>query len=415
MKMKLHFLNPLIISLSILYKVSARIEDRSDCELALEWINDYNSRNISDCCVSDSDPIFSCNNRNKIESININSVYTDIPDFDTIPKLDDLTSLKIIDTDYPNGAYYFTYSLNSNILKLQNLKTIIVDSNYILDINFGRIDPNCPLEELILKNTQIQTLPDKLFKLNNFKKIELKNNTSLYVQIVKFKNSPIECNFENTDIECYQEGACINISTNNYRKCYQYEINRILRNETIEFPDNQPKSDNKDNLNSENENNSNGSNGILIGILIGICIMIILASVIIIKKLNKRNKLNNYIDFNLYKKKKQIKLNEEPNSTNNETLLLNNNNINTNNENQFQNNIVKKNDENHNTIKNAHPKTININLNPFSNVTKDFPIVDSSNYVGDNSVLPSYNQLEYSHAIQPLKNKNKKPTLNEKN
>ena len=95
--------------------------------------------------------------------------------------------------------------------------------------------------------------------------------------------------------------------------------------------------------------------------------------------------------------------------------MLNNNNINTNTENQFQNNVIKKNDENHNTIKNAHPKTININLNPFSNVTKDFPIVDSSNYVGDNSVLPSYNQLEYSHAIQPLKNKNKKPTLNEKN
>ena len=61
--MKFHFLNLLIIALSINYKVSAENEDKSDCELALEWKYD-----IKECCISDSDPFF-CNANNKIESI----------------------------------------------------------------------------------------------------------------------------------------------------------------------------------------------------------------------------------------------------------------------------------------------------------------------------------------------------------
>jgi len=54
MKMKFHSLNLFIIVLSILYKD----ENKSYCESTLEWINNYNSRGISDCCVSDSDLFF---------------------------------------------------------------------------------------------------------------------------------------------------------------------------------------------------------------------------------------------------------------------------------------------------------------------------------------------------------------------
>jgi len=68
--MKFHTLNLLIIVLSTFYKVSAEDENKSDCELALEWLNFDNTRDISDCCVSDSDPFF-CNTKNKIESINL--------------------------------------------------------------------------------------------------------------------------------------------------------------------------------------------------------------------------------------------------------------------------------------------------------------------------------------------------------
>jgi len=51
--MKLHFLNLLIISLSILYKVLAEIDDIPDCKVALGWKGE-----VKECCVSDFGPFF---------------------------------------------------------------------------------------------------------------------------------------------------------------------------------------------------------------------------------------------------------------------------------------------------------------------------------------------------------------------
>jgi len=365
--MKFHSIKILIILLSILYKVLAEDENRSDCELALEWVNHDNSRIINDCCVSDDDPFF-CNSGNKIESIYLNSQYTDIPNLDLIPQFNDLTSLKIIDTGFPDDRAN-AYSINTNINKLKKLKTIIVDSINISEFSLEDIDLNCPLEELTLKNTRIIGLSNKLFRLNNLKKLELENNSKMDVKIVKFKNSPIECNFKNTSIDCYQEGACSNISSNDYRECRQYEIYRILRESKN---DNQSQSDNKENLNSEKK--SNGNKGILIGGLIGIDIIILLILVIIIRKLKKVNKINNYIDFNLYKKKSKVELYEESNSITGETTIMNSHKANT--------------------------DGININLNPSQTVTEDIPVINNSNLIDvDNSILPSYSQIECSYLV----------------
>jgi len=267
------------------------------------------------------------------------------------------------------------------------------------------------------------------------------------VKIVKFKNSPIECNFENTNIECYQEGACSNISSNNYRKCTDDEINEILENKKNETSNNQSNSDDKNNSNSEN---GNKSNGIVIGTIVGICIIIILASVIIIKKLNKKDKLNdklnNYIDFNLYERKKKVKLDEESYSSNSETNITKSHNeekiqiIDSNNDNMHSK--IKKNDNNNSNIKMiinninidnnnnnnsykilkiANSNSKNIDVNP--SVSEEFPIVDNSNLVDECSILPSYSQIEHSHAVQPFRNvdiesklllKTKKAALNDK-
>jgi len=413
--MKFLSLNLLIISLSILYKVSAKDGDNSDCELALKWINNDNLREVSDCCVSDSDPVFSCNTRNKIESIHLDSRILDIPNISFLPELDDLTLLEVI--DYQANSNRPLNNLHFNLFKQKSLKTIIIDSYYFNDIAY-KIDPNCPLEELTLNSTRIKTFPNSIFKLNNLKKIELGNDTLMNVKVVKFKNSPIQCNFENTNIDCYQEGACSNISSNNYRKCTDDEINEILGNKKNEASDGQSKSDSKDISNSENKNNSNG---ILIGTIIGICIIVILASVVIVKKLNKKDKQNdklkNYIDLNLYEKKKQIKLNEKSDSTKNEIAMLDSYNRNIDNESQvqIQNNIydkIKKNDNNnievnmnnYNILKIANSNEMPINLNQSLAVADDFSIVDNSNFENECSILPSYSQLEHSHAVQPFGN-----------
>ncbi len=126
------------------------------------------------------------------------------------------------------------------------------------------------------------------------------------VKLVKFKNSPIECNIEKTKISCYQEGACSNISSKDYKACTEDEITAILGKTEVET-ENQPKTDNKNNTNTENKNKNknknNKSKGILIGGIICIGIIVILSTVIIVKKLNKKNKLNQYIDFDLYERR----------------------------------------------------------------------------------------------------------------
>jgi len=334
--MKFPSLNLLIISLSILHIVLAEVEeDIPDCELALDW------KDIgTGCCNSDSGPYF-CNADNRIVSIKFNSEKnSSFPQFRNIPKFEYLTLLQI---EGYEGASDIVYSIHINIFKEPKLKTLIVDAQRANSIATD-IDPNCSLEELTLKNTRINNFPKALFKLNNLKKIELANNTLMNVKIVKFKNSPIQCNLENSNVDCYQEGACSNISSNNYRKCTDDEIYEILGKEEIDSDKNSSKS-----------NNSN-SNGILIASIIGICIIVLLSLVIIVIKYNKKRKnIDNSSDIEIYERRNQF-----------------------------------------------NPADIDLN--------QDFPIVDNSNYV-DDSVPPSYDQLEYSHSTAPLTNIDSKSLL----
>jgi len=325
----------------------------------LRWKSD-----AEECCVSDSDPFF-CNANNKIVSIQFNPKTIPYPGIKYIPKFEELTLVRI--EGFHGNLCNSPFSIHVNIFRQPKLKTLIIDTS-CPESMATELEPNFSLEELTLKNTRINNLPNAIFKLNNLKKIELGNNTLMNVKIVKFKNSPIQCNFENTNIDCYQEGACSNISSNNYRKCTDDEINEILGNNKNNTSDGQSISNNQDNSNSENKSNSNG---ILIGGIIGIGILIILSLVIIVIKLNKRD--NNTDDDN------DIEIYERINQDNSCTK--------------------------------------NINLN------QDFPTVDNSNNDGDKSVLPTYNQLEYSHAVQPFENtdiesklllKTKKKALDEK-
>ncbi len=255
------------------------------------------------------------------------------------------------------------------------------------------------------------------------------------LKIVKFKNSPIQCNFENAKIDCYQEGACSNISSNNYRQCTEKEINEVLGIEQIEIPDNQSNTNNTTNTNSENENennndNVNDNNGILIGSIIGICVIIILTMIIILKKINKKNKLeiDNDNDIEIYERK-IVNMNEESNKS----TVINNQKKNIDDEKQFitqnniqndeidykfkkineinDNNIIKINMNNNNDFNSYDSKkrkikldAMNTNINPpFS---EEFPIIDNSNFVGESSNLPSYDQLEQFHAVQPFNSVN---------
>jgi len=377
--MKFQPLNFLIIVLSVIYKLSVygQYYVPPQCEEAYNWIKFPVKDN---CCVINDDPFF-CNINDKIDAINLTPKYTEYPGFLFLPIFDELTSLQI--NDKIGYSYSQPFPLYKKIFEQPSLKTLIVNTSYVNDIATD-ISPDCPIEEISLKNTQIKNFPNSIFKMNNLKKIELENNTLMNVKIVKFKNSPIECNFENTNVDCYQEGACSNLSSTNYKKCTDDEIKEILGSDQTETAN----SNSKDNSNSENKNKSNG---IIIAVIIGICvviIIIIIALVFIVKKINKKDKLNdkldNYIDFEIYEKRHVI-LNEIPESANN------------------QNTIDDRNSEKLIYIQNNSNNNVNDNdnLNPPSTV---IPIIDNSNNTDNNSILPSYTQLENSNKIQPIKN-----------
>jgi len=265
--MKFFILNLLIIALSIVHKVSSAsvFDDSKECHLYYQWIGE-DPKEYPECC--DGSNPYMCNSNERVNSISVNAKYHNHPDFSTFPIFEQLTYLIIYDYGSDSMKFVEPFDLHANIFKQPSLKQLIVDSVFANDITTD-IDPNCPLEELTLNNTEIKSLPNSLFKLNKLKKIELENNSLMNVKIVKFKNSPIECNIENTNIECYQEGACSNISSSDYKKCTEDEINEILGKEEIKAssPDNQSntntdskntKSDDKDTSSSGNKNTISG-------------------------------------------------------------------------------------------------------------------------------------------------------------
>jgi len=268
--MKFLFLNLLIIVLLLIYKVSSASyleENNTECHLYYHWIG-KDPNDFPKCC--DGSNAFMCNDNDRVNSLIVSPKYYDHPNFSTFPIFEQLTKIKIYDYGRLTMQFVEPFDLDINIFKQPSLKILIVDSVYAVDIA-SDIDPNCPLEELTLNNTQIENLPNSLFKLKSLKKIELGNNSLMNVKIVKFKNSPIECNFENTTIDCYQEGACSNIFSSEYRKCSEDEINEILGKEEVEVPVNQTKSDNE---NASSSGNKNKNNGFLIKSIISISIIL---------------------------------------------------------------------------------------------------------------------------------------------
>lgn len=68
---------------------------------------------------------------------------------------------------------------------------------------------------------------------------DLSNNLKFNGEIINFKNQIKNCNFENTNIACYQQETCINFNTltenekyKNFIPCSDIKINEILESQT---------------------------------------------------------------------------------------------------------------------------------------------------------------------------------------
>eukprot|EP00833_Pecoramyces_ruminatium_P002898 jgi/Orpsp1_1/1176930/evm.model.c7180000059533.1 len=125
---------------------------------------------------------------------------------------------------------------NENIF---NNLTQFKDLTY-LDLSYNKKIRNIPtsienlskLENLNLRETNIKELPYSLFNLLNLKKLYLESSSELY-KIINFKNSNVECFFEETPISCYQKGSCLNIDDELYNECTSNEIYNIKSQNSI--------------------------------------------------------------------------------------------------------------------------------------------------------------------------------------
>ncbi|ORX86665.1 hypothetical protein BCR32DRAFT_240809 [Anaeromyces robustus] len=175
---------------------------------------------------------------------------------------------------------------------------------------------------------------DETFNLNSpLEELELKDNSLLKVKLVKFVNSPIQCNILNTTIECYQPGACTVPPANIGRECTQTEIEEILGKSIIDdssattsttstastVSSSSSSSSKSTSSSSPEKENSSKPLRYKIAIAIGIiCLIIVIILVIFIRrKGNNRSKdLSGFINMEIYENrsfdnKKQFSYNND--------------------------------------------------------------------------------------------------------
>jgi len=125
------------------------------------------------------------------------------------------------------------------------------------------------LTHLNLNQTSITELPPDLFKLRlNYFKIG--GNSQLSTKIINFGNKNIrECEFQGTNILCYQEGTCASLDVNDLTPCTEDEIEKIIKAQTKEGGLSKP---------------------LIIGIIAGILIIGLIGFIIIRRNKNKNKK-----------------------------------------------------------------------------------------------------------------------------
>jgi len=167
------------------------------------------------------------------------------------------------------------------IVWLEKLKKLDVSMNSNLKSVPEGISKLNQLEELNMSSTQISSLPEEIFQLSNLNYFDISDNPELNTKIKKFGNIVNQCNFLNTNIECYSENACS--STNgeigeiSYSNCEPLPTYNYDYTNTYGFEDNNYYNNYK---NKDEKNNSNRKN-IIIFSIIGIVSFILLLIVII--------------------------------------------------------------------------------------------------------------------------------------
>eukprot|EP00833_Pecoramyces_ruminatium_P000174 jgi/Orpsp1_1/1174206/evm.model.c7180000049269.1 len=121
----------------------------------------------------------------------------------------------------------FTNDVFDRLSCFSELKKLILGKNEQITTIRPSISKLTKLEEIDLSNLSITELPEDIFKLNLFS-LNISNNFKLKAKIYNFQKKIDECDFRNTNIECYEPDTCNSVNYHKdmpTKKCIEEIIN----------------------------------------------------------------------------------------------------------------------------------------------------------------------------------------------
>eukprot|EP00833_Pecoramyces_ruminatium_P007525 jgi/Orpsp1_1/1181557/evm.model.c7180000077647.1 len=257
-----------------------------DCQKLNSFFNNALKENCCDKSNNTDSIKITCDN-DSITSLEING-YNGNFDFDNFPILENLNSIKIdnvrvvilpevffrlpklTELSITNGA--ISKDFDESFFENNSISKIDLSNNNLEDIpdsicNLGKIkelnlSKNPKLNEIMcyfpeslisldLSETNIQYAPSNIhdlinleslnmsksnlkdlsyyiFNLGKLKYFDISDNPELNAKIINFNSKVDQCNFNKTNIVCYQEGTCSSIDQKNeYKICSADEISEI--------------------------------------------------------------------------------------------------------------------------------------------------------------------------------------------
>ncbi|ORY86567.1 L domain-like protein [Neocallimastix californiae] len=120
-------------------------------------------------------------------------------------------------------------SMKDELFVSETLVELIINNNEIDKIPEDFFSSTSNLKILNISSNKIKELPISLYSLIKLDSLDISNNQLLKAEITAFNSRITECNFNNTNIECYDKGICENIdSTSSYNECSDQVIKKII-------------------------------------------------------------------------------------------------------------------------------------------------------------------------------------------
>jgi len=142
------------------------------------------------------------------------------------------TDLNLKKLDTFNGSHNeLDDSIFKDLSNANNIKTMILNNNNIAKVPESIENFNA-LEFLDLSSNKLTEINNNFYYLTKIENLNISQNPNLYIKIIQFYTSPIECNLEKVNVLCYEIGACTSDYTQ-FKICTKDEIAKLSKHISI--------------------------------------------------------------------------------------------------------------------------------------------------------------------------------------